>query len=83
MKVLALPKFPIQMTLTWLTFQLSQITNYSSRLHTSFIQTSQLCLFPHSLQLLLRFLLHNYCLFKISHLLEEFPRELPRSAFKT
>lgn len=39
------------------------------RLHPALTQTSRLCLFQYSLQLLLRFLLHNYCLLKIPHLL--------------
>jgi len=50
---------------------------------TSFTYTNLQALFQHSLQLLLRFLLHNYCLFKISHLLGDLPTELSHLAFKT
>lgn len=74
MEVFASLPFPIQMICMELVFQLFQIINYFSRLHPSLTQTSGLSLLPYSLQLLLRFLQHNYCLFKFSHLLEDLPQ---------
>lgn len=84
-EVFSFLKFPIQMIcieLVYIGILWFQIINYSTRLYPSRTQTSRLCLFQHSLQLLLRVLLHNYCLFKISYLLGDLPTELSHLAFK-